>query len=63
MAIPAAGNYLFTLVFGEFVIFYCRNGYIRSLRFDGLSDRQTEICITETKHSPVLLNRGVFITV
>ncbi len=34
MAIPAAGDYLFALVFGEFVIFYCRNGYIRSLRFD-----------------------------
>ncbi len=43
MAIPAVGNYLFALVFGEFVIFYCRNGYIRSLQFDGLSDRQTEI--------------------
>ncbi len=43
MAIPAVGNYLFALVFGEFVIFYCRNGYIRSLQFDGLKDRQTGI--------------------
>ncbi len=34
MAIPAVGNYLFALVFGEFVIFYCRNGYIRSLQFE-----------------------------